>query len=88
MDMKLGGWSKPSGPEILKVISRSSGVIQGQIAKHGRMDLKLGGWGKPLVPKNLKVISRSSGVIQGQIAKDGRMDLKLGGWVSLWRRKC
>jgi len=44
MDMKLGGWGQLL-PTILKVTSRSSGVIQSQIEKYWFMDMKLGGWG-------------------------------------------
>ena len=46
-------------PTFLKVISRSSGVFQGQMVKHWSMDMKLGGWGRFMMPKYLKVIWRS-----------------------------
>ena len=35
MDMKLGGWGQLLMPNILKVTSRSSGVIQGQMRSNG-----------------------------------------------------
>jgi len=41
MDMKLCGWGQLMMPKILKVTSRSSGVIQGQMGKHWCMEMKL-----------------------------------------------
>jgi len=38
MDLKLGGWGRLLMPKILKVTSRSSGVIQGQMGKHWCME--------------------------------------------------
>jgi len=40
MDMKLGGWGQLWMPTILKVTSRSSGVIQGQMRSNG-VNMKL-----------------------------------------------
>ena len=59
MDMKLGGWGRFMMPTILKVISRSPRVIQGQVGR----DMEFGGWGQLFMPKMFKVTSRSSGVM-------------------------
>ena len=37
-------------PTFLNVISRSSGIIQGQTGKHWSMDMKLDRWRKVLIP--------------------------------------
>ena len=67
MEVKLGGWSRHPIRKMLKVSSRSPGVIQDQMAYHCCMDLKLGGWRHFLMPTFLKVSSRTSGVAQGPI---------------------
>ena len=54
---------------MLKVIPRSSGVIQGQISKQCCIQMKLGTYSKHEVAKMFKVIPRSSEVIKGQITK-------------------
>ena len=41
MEVKLGGWSRRPMRKLLKVSSRSPGVIQDQMAYHCCMDLKL-----------------------------------------------
>ena len=62
MEVKLGGWSRRPMRKLLKVSSRSPGVIQDQMAYHCCMDLKLGGWSHLLMPTFLGVAQGPMGL--------------------------
>ena len=52
MEVKLGGWSRPPMPKMLKVSSST----QGEMAYHCCIDMKLGGWSHFFMLKIPKVI--------------------------------